>query len=89
MGALFGGVKPSFELSEEMVRLQDTSTNLQTSLATGLEKYANATDYSGEEKKKQGEQGRQCLFNMMLIPFLLSVASASDEKIAFLCTNMK
>ena len=26
---------------EEMMRLQDTSTNLQTSLTTGLEKYAN------------------------------------------------
>ena len=29
------------------------------------------------------------LINMMLIPFLLSVASANDAKIAFLYTNMK
>ena len=47
MRALFGGVKPSFFLSEEMMRLQDTSTNLQTSLATGMEKYANALIIQG------------------------------------------
>ena len=47
MRALFGGVKPSFFLSEGMMRLQDTSTNLQTSLATGMEKYANALIIQG------------------------------------------
>ena len=61
---------------EEMMRLQDTSTNLQTSLATGLEKYANALIIQGKRKKNppacfknsltqisvhRGEQGRLCL----------------------------
>ena len=34
-----------------MMRLQDTSTNLQTSLATGLEKYENALYIQGKRKK--------------------------------------
>ena len=61
---------------EEMMRLQDTSTNLQTSLTTGLEKYANALIIQGKRKKNppicfknsltqisvhRGEQGRLCL----------------------------